>query len=53
MAWSARFGRPMHEVEIETNGHNLSIVFHDVDVRKVAQGRPGSAELRPIEPEPV
>jgi hypothetical protein len=48
--WSARFGYPMHEVRIETNGHNLSIVFHDVDVRKIAQGNPDSENLHPLEP---
>ena len=51
--WSARFGQPMHEVRIETNGHNLSIVFHDVEVRRIAQGSPNDAELRSIEPQVV
>ena len=47
--WSARFGRPMHEVRIETNCHNLGIASHDVVVRKIAQGRPDYAAPHPIE----
>ena len=30
--WSQRLGKTMHEVQIETNGHNLRLVFHDLKV---------------------
>ena len=46
--WSERFERPMHEVRIETNGHNLTIIFHDVSIRKIAQGNPDSDLLHPL-----
>lgn len=31
--WAGLLGEPMHEVEIETNGHNIVLVFHDLIVR--------------------
>ena len=34
--WSERLRKPMHEVKIETNGHNIRLVFHDVTIRKIA-----------------
>ena len=36
--WSARLGLPFHEVLIETNGHNISLVFSDLRVSTVATG---------------
>lgn len=38
--WAALLGRPFHEVLIETNGHNLTLVFSDLRVSVV---EPGSA----------
>jgi len=36
--WSNRLGKPMHEVLIETNGHSLDLVFHDLIVRELHPG---------------
>lgn len=36
--WSARLGLPFHEVLIETNGHNLTLVFSDLRVSTVSPG---------------
>jgi hypothetical protein len=36
--WANRLGHPMHEVRIETNGHNLDLVFHDLRVREISEG---------------
>lgn len=36
--WSARLGIPFHEARIETNGHNLELVFSDLVVSKVEPG---------------
>jgi hypothetical protein len=36
--WSERLGLPFHEVLIETNGHNLVLVFSDLRVSTVAPG---------------
>ncbi|MBF6570930.1 MAG: hypothetical protein IVW54_18860 [Candidatus Binataceae bacterium] len=36
--WAERLGKPMHEVLIETNGHNLSLVYHDLSVRELKDG---------------
>jgi hypothetical protein len=33
--WTARLGKLMHEVIIETNGHNFRLVFHDLSVREL------------------
>lgn len=33
--WEARFGKPMHEVRIETNGHNIQLIFHDLRVEDI------------------
>jgi len=44
--WSNRIGMEMHEIRIETNGHNIRLVFHDVDILKIAQGDPESGELK-------
>ncbi len=35
--WSRRLGKPMHEVLIETNGHNLDLIFHDLIVRELTE----------------
>jgi hypothetical protein len=32
-AWSARLGKAMHEVTLETDGYLLELVFHDVRFR--------------------
>ena len=32
--WTSRLGKLMHEVLIETNGHNFHLVFHDLSVRE-------------------
>jgi hypothetical protein len=47
--WSRRLGKLMHEVVIETNGHNVRIIFHDVSIRKIARGDPRTRELEPLE----
>jgi len=47
--WSERLGKPMHEVFIETNGHNIQLVFHDIKIDKIAQGNPETKEITPIE----
>jgi hypothetical protein len=36
--WAVRLGKPMHEVLIETNGHNLRLIFHDLSVRELKDG---------------
>jgi hypothetical protein len=36
--WSLKLGQPMHEVRIETNGHNLGLIFHDLIVRELKEG---------------
>jgi len=38
--WAALLGLPFHEVLIETNGHNIALVFSDLRVSTV---EPGSA----------
>ncbi|HET9060348.1 MAG TPA: hypothetical protein VFN61_10540 [Acidimicrobiales bacterium] len=37
-AWSERLGIEFHEVCIETNGHNLTLVFSDLDITRVEPG---------------
>jgi hypothetical protein len=39
--WTLRLGKPMHEVRIETNVHNLGLVFHDLIVRELHEGDEG------------
>ena len=46
--WSERMGNPMHEVTIETNSHNLRLVFHDVVIKEIAVGNPETNELKPV-----
>jgi hypothetical protein len=36
--WSLALGLPFHEAAVETNGHNISIVFSDLVVDVVAAG---------------
>lgn len=36
--WSRALGLPFHEAVIETNGHNLSLVFSDLAVQRVDPG---------------
>ena len=47
--WSQRLGRRMHEVRIETNAHNLELIFHGVRVQRVARGDPTTGTLTPVE----
>jgi hypothetical protein len=46
--WSRRLGKEMHEILIETNGHNIRLVFHDVIIRKLAQADSETGELKPL-----
>ena len=36
--WADDVGIPFHELRFETNGHNLSLVFHDLSVDEVESG---------------
>ena len=36
--WEEALGVPFHEVSIETNGHNINLIFSDLSVRQVAPG---------------
>jgi len=36
--WSRDLGLPFYEAAVETNGHNLSLVFSDLAVETVAIG---------------
>ena len=42
--WTERLGQVMHEVQILTNGHNLTIIFHDVEVKEIAEADPVTRE---------
>ena len=33
--WSRKLGKTMHEVRIETNGHDIGLIFHDLIVREL------------------
>ena len=35
--WSVELGKQMHEVLIETNGHNIGLIFHDLSVRELKE----------------
>ncbi len=35
--WSLKVGKPMHEVRIETNSHNIGLIFHDLSVRELKE----------------
>lgn len=47
-AWSQKLGRPMHELQIETNAFRLNLVCHDLRISQLAIGDPSSGELKPI-----
>lgn len=47
--WSERLGKPMNEVYIETTAHDISLVFHDVKIHKIARGNPITGELIPLD----
>jgi hypothetical protein len=47
--WSERLEKPMNEVYIETSVHDISLVFHDVKIQKIARGNPLTGELIPID----
>jgi hypothetical protein len=36
--WSQALGLDFHEVTVETNGHNLTLVFSDLEVTEVVEG---------------
>ena len=36
--WSQALGLDFHEVIVETNGHNLTLVFSDLEVSEVNEG---------------
>jgi len=36
--WTTALNRDFHEVRVETNGHNLTLVFSELEVSKVEQG---------------
>lgn len=46
--WRERLVRLMHEVVIETNAFALRLIFHDVDICKIAKGNPLTGELLPL-----
>jgi hypothetical protein len=46
--WTERMGKPMHDISIETNGHNLRLIFHELHITKIAQGTPEHEELTPL-----
>lgn len=35
--WSSRLGKPMREVQIKTNGHDLTLVFHDLKMEDLGE----------------
>jgi hypothetical protein len=37
-AWTKRIGFPVRQVTVETNGHNLSLIFTDLLIEPVTQG---------------
>ena len=51
--WTSRLGKPMSEVTIETNAQLIRIVFHGLDVYKVAEGDPATNELNEIPPRDI
>ena len=46
--WTQRLGKPMHHISIETNGHNLQLIFHELHITKIAQGHPEHEGLTPL-----
>jgi hypothetical protein len=51
--WSRRLGQSMHEVRIQTNAHNLQLIFHDLKVYRIASGDAATRDLTPIEPQEI
>jgi hypothetical protein len=47
--WTERLQQPMYELLIETNGHNITLIFHDVFVHQIATGDPTSGTLIPLD----
>ena len=47
--WTNRLSQPMHELLIETNTHNITLVFNDVHIKKIAKGNPETKELISID----
>jgi hypothetical protein len=37
--WERRLGHPMHEASIETNVYKLTLVFHDLVISRIGDGR--------------
>lgn len=38
--WTSRWGKPMHEVVIETNAYTLHLVFHDLSIKELKKADP-------------
>ena len=49
--WARRVNRAMHEVVIETNAHQLQLVFHSLRVQRIGAGDPATGTVTPVEPE--
>lgn len=47
--WSERLHRPMHEVTLELKTHDLRLIFHDIQVYRVAHGNPTTGTLTPTD----
>jgi len=45
--WAGQLDREMHELRIETNVFELSLVFHDLRVTQLAAGDPRTGEMTP------
>lgn len=50
--WTKRLEKPMNEVYIESTVHNIGLVFHDVEIKKIARGNPATGQLTPIKESP-
>ena len=46
--WSKRLGKTMHEVTIESNSQNFTLIFHDVIIKEIAVGDPDTDQLKPV-----
>ena len=46
--WTQRLGNPTRHISIETNGHNLQLIFHELHITKIAQGHPEHEGLTPL-----
>jgi hypothetical protein len=47
--WTNRLHQSMHEVFIETEAYTLQLVFHDINIEKVAQDDPNIKTLTPLD----